>query len=200
MAEPAALSRRAALPAIGEDGPVPGQSSAVAIRLLPPRTRLSLRLAPALAVQVAVAAGFALDVPVNRCKANAQRSVLRLGPDEWLLCGPESETAAIVRAVEAALAGHGHSLVDVSHAYVALAVTGPAAPEAINAGCPLDLWPGVFQAGHATRTLLGKAEIILARPGNAPGFEIECARSLAAYVRDFLLGAARGLGAPPQGA
>jgi sarcosine oxidase subunit gamma len=40
--------------------------------------------------------------------------------------------------------------------------------------------------------LLGKAEIILSRPSDATAFEIECARSYAAYVRDFLIEAARG--------
>ena len=61
----------------------------------------------------------------------------------------------------------------------------------INAGCPLDLSPAAFPAGAATRTLLGKAEIILSRSDDAPAFEIECGRSFAAYVRDFLFVAAR---------
>ena len=43
----------------------------------------------------------------------------------------------------------------------------------------------------ATRTLLGKAEVILAKTDDAPSFEIECGRSFAAYVHDFLLEAAR---------
>lgn len=198
MLEVAPLLRRAALPSISGEGGARVAPGAVGISVLPPRTRLSLRLAPAAAAQVAEAAGFTLDLPINRCMGNAERTALRLGPDEWLLRDREAEAAALVRGVEAALAGVPHSLVDVSHGYLAFAVTGPAAAEAIGAGCPLDLWPDVFQPGHATRTLLGKAEIILARPGDAQDFEIECARSLAAYVRDFLLEASRGLGGPPQ--
>ena len=104
------------------------------------------------------------------------------------------ESGPYLNRVAAGLAGLSHSLVDVSHAYATFAVAGVKAAEAINAGCALDLWPQVFQAGHATRTLLGKAEIILARPGEARAFEITCARSYAAYVRDFLREAARGAG------
>lgn len=201
MVEPAALSRRAALPAIGGEKTSHGRTEAIAVRVLAPMTRLSLRLAPALVPQAANVAGFALDLQINRCRSgDAGQMALRLGPDEWLLCGPEHETDRLLRAVEAGLAGLPHALVDVSHGYVAFAVAGALAADAVNAGCPLDLWPQVFQAGHATRTLLGKAEIILARPGEARAFEITCARSFAAYVRDFLDEAARGIGPPPRGA
>jgi sarcosine oxidase subunit gamma len=50
-----------------------------------------------------------------------------------------------------------------------------------------------------TRTLLGKAEIILSKCDDAPTFEIECARSFAAYVRDFLHDAARQYRTPALG-
>jgi sarcosine oxidase subunit gamma len=115
---------------------------------------------------------------------------MRLGPDEWLLRGPESEAAQIAGDVEAALARLHHALVDVGHARVALSVSGPSAADAINCGCALDLAPAAFPPGTATRTLLGKAEIILSRWDDA-AFEIECGRSFAAYARDFLHEAAR---------
>jgi len=57
----------------------------------------------------------------------------------------------------------------------------------------------VFPTGAATRTLLGKAEIVLSRWDDVPTFEIECARSFAAYVRDFLQDAARQYRAPARG-
>jgi sarcosine oxidase subunit gamma len=101
----------------------------------------------------------------------------------------------MARDVEMALAGLHHALFDVSHARVSMSVSGPGAADVINAGCPLDLSSRVFPAGSATRTLLGKAEIILARPDEAPAFEVECVRSFAAYVCNFLIEAARGLSA-----
>jgi sarcosine oxidase, subunit gamma len=66
----------------------------------------------------------------------------------------------------------------------------------LAAGCPLDLHPGVFTPGSATRTLLGKAAVILWRLDGAPSYRppsyrLECARSYAPYVESFLDLAAR---------
>jgi sarcosine oxidase subunit gamma len=87
--------------------------------------------------------------------------------------------------------GLHHSLVDVSHRHVAFGVAGAKAADVLNSGCPLDLTPPAFQVGAATRTLLGKAEVILAKTDDLPTFEVECGRSFAAYGHDFLLEAAR---------
>lgn len=138
--------------------------------------RWSLRLPAPLPLD-----GFALDMPMNRASKNGQRLAARLGPDEWLLVAPAGD-APDFSALEA---GH-HSLVDVSHRYVAFAVEGDSAPLILAAGCPLDLHPDVFIAGTATRTLLGKAEIVLWRLGEAPSYRVECARSFASYVERFL--------------
>jgi sarcosine oxidase subunit gamma len=130
-------------------------------------------------------------MPINRRMSSGERIAMRLGPDEWLLSGPDAETARIAQDVEAARAGLRHSLVDVSHRHVALSVVGARAADLINSGCPLDLSLSMFPGGCATRTLLGKAEVILAKTDDLPSFEVECGRSFAAYVRDFLLEAAR---------
>jgi len=165
---------------------------AVVLGLLPPRARFSLRLDPTLLEQAKSVAGFALDVPINRCQSAGERRTLRLGPDEWLLCGPQGKGNEIANAAEAALRDLTHALVDVSHAHVALSVSGPQAAEAINGGCPLDLTSVAFPPGAATRTLLGNAEIILSRWVDRAEFEVECGRSFAAYVRDFLEAARQG--------
>jgi sarcosine oxidase, subunit gamma len=181
-------SPRAALRASETDIPPASHADgdAVVIQLLAPRARFALRFDLSLLSGVKEVAGFPLDLPINRCRAAAARTAMRLGPDEWLLCGPRSEATRITRDVEAALARLHHALVDVGHARVALSVSGPRAADAINSGCALDLSTAAFPPGTATRTLLGKAEIILSRRDEAPAFEIECARSFAAYVRDFL--------------
>ena len=188
---PPPLSPHAALRESDAEQASQAQGDAVVIRLLPPRARLSLRIDLSLLARAKAVAGFALDLPINRCKAANGRSAMRLGPDEWLLSGPQSEAAQIAGDVETALARLHHALVDVGHARVALSVSGPRAADAINSGCALDLAPPAFPAGTATRTLLGKAEIILSRWDEAPAFEIECSRSFAVYVRDFLYEAAR---------
>jgi sarcosine oxidase, subunit gamma len=190
---PPPLSPRTALrePETDTERASHAQGDAVAIRLLAPRARFSLRVDPLLLSRAKGSTGFALDLPINRCQAVGRRTAMRLGPDEWLLCGPQSQAAQIAGEVEAALAGLHHALVDVGHARVALSVSGPRAANAINGGCALDLARLAFLAGTATRTLLGKAEIILAKWDETLAFEIECSRSFAVYVRDFLHDAAR---------
>jgi sarcosine oxidase subunit gamma len=184
-------SRRMALGEIDAKRSAGIPPDAVVIRLLAPRARFSLRLVPSLLSTTQQVAGFTLDMPINRCISSAGKTAMRLGPDEWLLSGPEGDAARIALDALAALAGLHHSLVDVSHRHVALSVAGARAADVINSGCPLELTPSAFLAGCATRTLLGKCEMILAKTDDLPTFAIECGRSFAAYVHDFLLEAAR---------
>jgi sarcosine oxidase, subunit gamma len=192
MGEPKnAITRRSALAEVDADRASETVRESVAIQLLAPRARFALRLDPSLLATAKQVAGFTLDMPINRRVSSGERVAMRLGPDEWLLSGSEGETARIAGDVESALVGLHHSLVDVSHRHTALSVAGARAADVLNSGCPLDLSPPAFQVGAATRTLLGKAEIILAKTDDLPSFEVECARSFAPYVQDFLLEGAR---------
>ena len=149
--------------------------------------RWSLRLPPAAAERLRELAGFPIAMEINRCASANGRLAARLGPDEWLLCGPVDAAVEF----EAALGSELHALVDVGHRYLAFALEGPNALALLAAGCPLDLHPRVFTPGTATRTLLGKAEIVLWRLHDAPAYRVECARSFAPYVLAFLREAAR---------
>src|SRR5690606_22257751 len=119
------------------------------------------------------------------------RIAARLGPDEWLLIAPSSPDDVLAGGIENALAGYFHSLVDVSHRNIAIEVSGREAPIVLNAGVPIDLDDAAFPAGSATRTVLGKAEIVLVRPGTDRVYRVECWRSFEPYVRQFLDEAAR---------
>jgi sarcosine oxidase subunit gamma len=134
-------------------------------------------------------AGFGTALPtVPRGVAEADgRGALWLGPDEWLLLAPPEEAPG----VEAALAG-ADSLVEVSDAFVALRVVGARAARQLSAGCPLDLHPAAFPPGTATRTLMGRAGVVLWRQ-EPEVWHLEVGRSFAAYVRGFLAEAGRGL-------
>jgi sarcosine oxidase, subunit gamma len=151
------------------------------VERLPHFARWSLRLPSPLSV-----GGFFVDILVNRSSKAGERLTARLGPDEWLLVAPAGDSPDF-----GALEGRHHSLVDVSHRYAAFAVEGAAAPLVLAAGCPLDLHADAFAAGSATRTLLGKAEIVLWRLGEPLSYRLECARSFAPYVECFLNEAAR---------
>jgi sarcosine oxidase subunit gamma len=128
---------------------------------------------------VEAALSFALPQTACRTASLGARHALWLGPDEWLLvCTPGD---ALGQDLAAALAGSPHSLVEVSCRQTALIVSGSRATDLISAACPLDLGLDAFPTGMCTRTLFGKAEIVLWRRAEAQ-FHIEVARSFAGYV------------------
>ena len=167
------------------------------LRILSPATRFVLQGGSA----ARAAAGEAFGVPLleSPCRANSveSRAALWLGPDEQLLLGPAGDTQILAAGLEAALSGIAHSLVDVSHRQIALQVSGPHAGAILNAGCPLDLDLAEFPPGMCTRTLFGKADIILWRTGAAE-FHLEVWRSFSVYVLRLLQEAAQDFIAPVQ--
>jgi sarcosine oxidase subunit gamma len=168
----------------------------------------------------AAGAALDLNICAIACRSAHRPSLaaLGLGPDEQLLLewpgaanpeqpvtavssaagGPTARrvvTGAIARGLVApllttALAGLPHSLVDVSHRQVAIEVSGAQSELILNVGCPLDLQIARFPVGMCTRTLLGKAQIMLWRTGD-DSFHVEVWRSFADYTSRFLAEAAR---------
>lgn len=163
-----------------------GPDDRAVVRTLPGGARFALRVRDPEGL-----GAFGLGLTINALWSEGERFSARLGPDEWLLGAPEADLEAIEGDVADALQGRFYSLVDVSHRNVALEIAGPDAAAALNAGCPLDLSDAAFPAGSATRTLLGKAEIVLMRPTSQPLYRVECWRSFAAYVHGFLIEAGR---------
>lgn len=162
------------------------RTPSIAIATLERASRFSLRLAPAEAREIGRIGTIPLDLPINCCATSGALTSARLGPNEWLLLGPLALGAEIAGTLEGALKDRVASVVDVSHRNCAFQVSGVYAREVINGGCPLDLDDAAFPPGHATRTLLGKAEIVLMRPDTAHTYRIECWRSFAPYVRGLL--------------
>ena len=183
--------RASALGAGAAQAPV---AAGIAVRQAPPAARYSLRLEASVAEEIGEVAGFRLGLPINRLAVSGERMAARLGPDEWLLLGPAEDAEVISKQIEAALAGRFHALVDIGHRHFAAEVSGVHAADVLNAGCPLDLADAAFPAGSATRTLLGKAEIVLLRLEGETHYRVECWRSFAMYVNSFLVEAAREFG------
>lgn len=148
--------------------------------------RFSLRISERLARERGDVAGFYLSGPMNSCKVSDERMALRLGPDEWLLTAPLAMREAVPRDVDRALQGSFYALVDISDRNVRFEVSGPHARDLLAGGCALDLDDATFAAGTATRTLFGKAGIVLIRPDARMRYELESLRSFAPYVRELL--------------
>jgi sarcosine oxidase subunit gamma len=130
---------------------------------------------------------FGVVLPMQACRfaSTGNRTAFWLGPDERLLQAVGEDPAALFESLSAALAGHSQSLVDVSHRSDAFALSGPQAAYILNHGCPLDLSLQTFPVGMCTRTIFGKATIMLSRP--APEvFHIDAWRSFAPYVWQLL--------------
>jgi len=139
------------------------------------------------AARSAAGQGFGITLPEAACRAatDGTRAALWLGPDEHLLLAPDGEGAAIERELSQTLAGQAHSLVDVSHRQVGFNVTGPHAEWLLESQCPLPLNLRDFPVGMCTRTVFGKAEIVLWRPAEQV-FRLEVWRSFASYVVELL--------------
>jgi sarcosine oxidase subunit gamma len=153
---------------------------------LPPAHRISLRAPAASAAELSKALGLTLPQKPKTSASKDSRTALWLGPDEWLVIdeGAKDPLEACV-GIEVL-----HSAVGISHRNVAISVTGPGAANTINAGCPQDLSLAAFPVGACSRTILGKAEIVLLRTAE-DAFRVECWRSFSDYVFTFLTEAAR---------
>jgi heterotetrameric sarcosine oxidase gamma subunit len=149
------------------------QCAAVTLTPEPPMTRIVVRARHAAAIAIGDVLGVALPTAPCRSSRSSGRAALWLGPDEWLLL---AEAGAVLPATHPAA-----SIVDVSHRDTALTVSGPRAAWTINAFCALDLHLSAFPVGACTRTVFGKAEIVLWRTEEEK-FRIEVARSFARYV------------------
>jgi len=163
-----------------------GQAAGLRIAGLGPEARFKMRVREDEVAQLAPIAGVTIDMPINSFTSSGSRSIARLGPSEWLLLTTEADGAALARDAAAALGSTFHALIDISHRHAALIVSGAEAANVLNSGCPLDLSARRFPTGTATRTLLGKAEIILMRTSDAPDFRLEFGRSFAGYIQGFL--------------
>jgi sarcosine oxidase subunit gamma len=167
-----------------EDNSEWSEAGGVWLKFGAPMTRFILRGGSAAPL---TGAAWGVATPDQACRAAtvANRAALWLGPDEWLLIAHDGGVDEHQSALEGALQGAPHSLVDVSQRQVTLHVEGPNAARALNAAVPLDLSASEFPVDMCARTIFEKAEIVLWRTG-AQAFHVEVWRSFAPYVFTFL--------------
>lgn len=168
--------------------PLAGQTlggSGVSIAAAPEAWRVSLRAGGTSVAALSKALGVTLPKKPKTSSSNGSRHALWLGPDEWLVIDETADPSADCASVKAV-----HSAVDISHRNTAILVSGPAAADVINAGCPQDLSIEAFPVGACSRTVLGKIEVVLYRV-DEESFRVECWRSFSEYAFDFLADAAR---------
>lgn len=187
MANPTQATRKLPL-----DGRLAG-GAGVSITPAEPMSRISLRVKDKDAKAVGKALGVALPIKPKTSNmsgdtAGTNRSALWIGPDEWLIL--DSETADISAALAKSKAVM--SVVDISHRNTAILLEGQNAVDVLRAGCPQNLNDDVFPVGACSRTILGKAEVIIWRTG-VDSYHVECWRSFSDYAFKFMSHAAKGL-------
>jgi sarcosine oxidase subunit gamma len=148
------------------------------------------------------AVGRCLDLllPIEPCSSATQNSVtaLWLGPDQWLLTCPASDTVFFISTLREALGEAHFALTEVTDGRVALRLAGPNARDVLAKGCPLDLHPRAFKAGQCAQSLLAKASVLIHLvdddPQAGPGFDLHVARSFSRYLFTWLEDAGREYG------
>ena len=154
-------------------------------------TQLNLRLDPGGAALAAVEGVLqqSLRVTPGSVTRTGERTLLWLGPDEWLLVAPPGEHAALLPALRAALRDSGGVVVDVSAHRTTIDVHGKLAREVLAKGCSLDLHPAVLTPDRCAEVLLARAPAILVPHPDGQGVRLLVRSSFAGYVADWLLDA-----------
>ncbi|MGR3805618.1 sarcosine oxidase subunit gamma [Marinibacterium profundimaris] len=166
-------------------------TSVVRVTTAAPCARLSLRARGELGP---LEAALGLDLP-RRIGARAEvgeTEVLCLGPDEWMLRGPEAVAPTIRAACDEVYKTHPMSLVDVSGREVTFVIEGTSAAELLTLGCPRDI--DRLAVGEGRRTVFDGATVVLWRDAT-DRFRMDVWHSFAPHVFDLLATGCRELAA-----
>ena len=152
-----------------------------------PMERVTLRADESAIASIEKALGLVLPKSPKVSVSKNGKTALWIGPDEWLLI---SDEGSLMMPAFAKLKSTLISAVDVSHRNTAIQISGMRAIDVLNSGCPQNLSLDVFPVGACSRTVFGKAEVVLWRTG-ASEVHLECWRSFSDYVWKFLVDSAK---------
>ncbi|MGI5160619.1 sarcosine oxidase subunit gamma [Microbispora sp. CA-102843] len=156
---------------------------------IPFLTQINLRVDPKspAAERIGTAIGVPLPVEPGIAVGGGDLEVLWLGPDEWLVVGPDGAAPGLVERLMEAVDGEHVSIVDVSAQRTTLVIAGDRARDVLAHGCALDLHPRVFGPGRCAQTMLARAGVVLV--AGEDGFRVLVRSSFAEYVAAWLLDA-----------
>ncbi|MEU1320604.1 sarcosine oxidase subunit gamma [Streptomyces tibetensis] len=166
----------------------------VTLRELPFLHMVNVRVDPSSAAAGRIETALGAPLP-RRCgdtTASGPRTVLWLGPDEWLVLSRSDEAAASREA----LGQEPGSVVDVSANRTTLELSGPSARQVLEKGCPLDLHPRSFGPGRAVSTTVGPVAVLLWQTDDAPTYRLLPRSSFADYLGRWIVDAMSEFGGP----
>jgi heterotetrameric sarcosine oxidase gamma subunit len=121
----------------------------------------------------------------NTAIAGDDRALLWLAPGQWLLVCDEERSAFSEAELQAAFNGTAGTVVDVSHAYAGLAISGERARDVLAKGISVDLDATAFATGACAQTLLTDMNVVLyAREAQA--LDLYVGRSYAVSLWEWL--------------
>lgn len=158
----------------------------VSIESAAPAARINFRATPKGAKDFGKVIGLELPTEPGLVAKKGSTLAVWVGPDEWLILDEKKSIDDLMPRRENAQ----FSATDISHRNVAFVVSGEAAAMVLNSGCPRDLSLSAFPANTGSRTIFGKAEVVIIRSGRN-AFRVECWRSFSPYVWELLLDGAK---------
>lgn len=164
-------------------------SDAVRITVAPPARYLNLRVdvAAGCLEDIAQVLGTALPGALSAATTAIGRTVVWLGPDEWLVVEPGGDRDLETQLRE--VVGSAGAVVDQSGQRVSLLLDGDV-PGLLAKGTAVDLRPGPFGEGAAVQGMLAQANVLfIARSSDVSRVELIARTSFAPYVADWLLDA-----------
>lgn len=183
--------------------PIRSESGSVSLAEWPFLSKLIVRCpAGRDASAVEGVAGVALPTAACTSATAGERSLLWLGPDEWMLIAPDGEATPLETDLRAALDGPQTQVVDVSDYYTVITLTGVRSRDVLAKLVTIDLHPRHFEKGRVVGTLAASANLIVwLRDESAaagPVFDIVVRASMADYVWCLLAESGREFGCPAQ--
>ena len=144
----------------------------------------------------AVEAILDLELPVEPKTARRKpgKTILWLGPDEWLAVLAMESDADLTARFEDALSDVHHAVVDVSHSRCVIGIRGANAGETLMKGTNVDLHPRVFVPDSCIQAHLARCHMLLHRLDEDAGYDVYVHRSFAVYAWQWLCDAAREYG------
>ena len=164
----------------------------LSIRELPFISQLNLRADPndaALMLRLAAKLRFPLPAVPNAVSSHEDRRALWLGPNEWLVVGPDDQQKTLEQALRTGLDDAVGSVVDVSANRTVIQVRGPKTRDLLAHCVPIDLHARSFPSGRCAQTLLARAQVIVERRDDESSFHLYVRTSFACYIADWLLDA-----------
>jgi sarcosine oxidase subunit gamma len=130
---------------------------------------------------------MALELPraPNTATESDKHALLWLAPGQWLLVCDDERSVISELQLERALAGTTGTVVDVTHSYTVVEISGARARDVLAKGAPVDLDASTFRVGRCLQTCLAEMNVLL-HARQAQVIALYVGRSYAASLWEWL--------------